>query len=339
MVLKRSAGNDTASPVSKARPATSTLIDLRLTLLQKAKSEQSQEDTVTIIIVPTEVLEEILLDSAIDIKTLLLSQRVCTRFRDTVEGSVKLQRKLMFKPPTTEAEAAATGIDDKTMVISRGPGEVAAVSTCIFHIGSSSQRYQRGPIRAKLQRHIVRDTPSSRREQGSWERMHVQIPIEGWTDCHHRVEMTYVVEKMFRKDDASPTYLREGDRIWYDQVCMWNKPFRAAMDEIEDDLLNGHSGRGVEVLHSWSKAEFEIQGDLMPFGMYKKKNREAQKQSEKYGCFLDDWWDVENCNHKIHGAQEDLSSDESDSGHDELNSNDDGSVSEDELDDVEDREG
>jgi hypothetical protein len=46
----------------------------------------------------TELLEQILLDEAVDFKTLLLSQRVSKDFESTIIGSTSLQQKLYFKP-------------------------------------------------------------------------------------------------------------------------------------------------------------------------------------------------------------------------------------------------
>lgn len=58
-------------------------------------SEQDMIPSVKKVFGTTELLEAIL--SEVDMRTLLLSQRTCEDFRNTIDGSVKLQRALYFR--------------------------------------------------------------------------------------------------------------------------------------------------------------------------------------------------------------------------------------------------
>ncbi|KAK4900006.1 hypothetical protein LTR27_002769 [Elasticomyces elasticus] len=94
----------------------------------------------------TELLEAILLhlspqrndstcDGYSDMLTLLLSQRVCTAFQTTIQGSIHLQRALFFQP-SEPAYAAAHGLPD--------------VNPLIFdrqHVnGNSPDKYRKGKV-------------------------------------------------------------------------------------------------------------------------------------------------------------------------------------------------
>ncbi|KAK5718422.1 hypothetical protein LTR15_008149 [Elasticomyces elasticus] len=64
----------------------------------------------------TELLESILV--RVDAKTLLLSQRVCRKWRDVVEGSHILQQKLFIQPATLdEATNLSAEDNDKALVV------------------------------------------------------------------------------------------------------------------------------------------------------------------------------------------------------------------------------
>ncbi|KAK4956534.1 hypothetical protein LTR10_006061 [Elasticomyces elasticus] len=64
----------------------------------------------------TELLESILV--RVDAKTLLLSQRVCRKWRDVIEGSLVLQQKLFLRPATlAEATNLSAEDNDKALVV------------------------------------------------------------------------------------------------------------------------------------------------------------------------------------------------------------------------------
>ncbi|KAK5725292.1 hypothetical protein LTR17_013055 [Elasticomyces elasticus] len=66
----------------------------------------------------TELLESILV--RVDAKTLLLSQRVCHKWRDVIEGSHVLQQKLFLRPATlAEATNLSAEDENKALVVMR----------------------------------------------------------------------------------------------------------------------------------------------------------------------------------------------------------------------------
>jgi hypothetical protein len=77
-------------------------------IISQSEDDDASQSPVAAVIETVELLEQVLLN--LDGRTLLLSQRVNKTFSNVIAGSIKLQRKLFFKPVDSFQEAIDLGI-------------------------------------------------------------------------------------------------------------------------------------------------------------------------------------------------------------------------------------
>ncbi|KAK4494363.1 hypothetical protein PRZ48_014661 [Zasmidium cellare] len=117
----------------------------------------------------TELLEQILLN--LDYQTLLLSQRVNRQFKGTIDGSLKLQKKLFFRlADEDEDEAVKYGDDGVNPLASKVP---------YLSVSTTSQEYIKSVRQEYPNLHITfyypnpPPPPSSHTHTPSWRRMYL----------------------------------------------------------------------------------------------------------------------------------------------------------------------
>ena len=235
----------------------------------------------------TELLEAILI--RLDLRTLLLSQRVSQTFRDVIKGSVHLQKKLFFVPCVTNEEATALCMpSDDSLVISDGENESMWVINELTL--KEGLRFRYG---WSLQDGILPYTISARRSKGSWERMYLTQPpfrpsyivgdLAGLLDKdvaadYHR----QMQESASHAADVGGMYTHEPN-FGCDMMDEGGKTLREVMDEAEEVALNE---RGYDI--DWSYIEIKLEtyrSDLMLYSDYKWRleHRYVEKQETRSG--------------------------------------------------------
>ena len=126
----------------------------------------------------TEVVENILLQID-DPWALLSAWRVSSKFRQIINISDSLQKKLSMRPATSFGETESLGmIGDDSLILCPGDsgsdvkGGFAVLNPFILDVKCDSSQHSD----LKLRKNVLRDTIASRRRLSSWGAMYISQP-------------------------------------------------------------------------------------------------------------------------------------------------------------------
>ena len=181
-----------------------------------------------------------------DFGTLLLSQRVGTKWRDVIKANDKLQKKLFLKPATLE-EAKLLGTVNRENSTDPLTGhrfeDITVQNTLATH-------WRRGD-RLKLTHNVLADMAQPKKGISSWERMYItQPPCSASLDVYvHKGARLYPEDPP--EDEG---YTEEEDHCfrYYEELGL--KPLRHIVDVIEREAIRG----GFHV--DWWHSNFALEG-------------------------------------------------------------------------------
>ena len=212
-------------------------------------SAQSFEAT-TATLETGELLEMIL--KALEIRTLLLAQRVCRAWRQIISANSDLQKKLYLKPASYD-EMIVLGISASDDVIIRPADAEKARSPWDSDNPDSEdlREWTVNPLVAErvdstvidnpfigLKADILPHTVSARRGKASWERMYIcQPPKHFW---NYEVVLGHCIDTepdCYETSKGTMQHEMYGKTVCKDfQLELFGLPLRDIMDRIETDI-------------------------------------------------------------------------------------------------------
>lgn len=226
----------------------------------------------------TELLENVLLN--LDNRTLLLSQRTNKNFRNVINTSLKLQKKLFFIQPTIEDARSNGLIQEWTEIFSAYAGDIALFNPLTFQIAVPSEDPKPYPRReALVSDTIILEMRSLR--PGSWERMFCQTKmLHEDVNCFH-CEFSVVINHWMV---VNPNAKIKADEysFEFEDVGGWGtNPLRNVMKKVEAEAL-----KDCGIRFDWAATDLRIRGLPMTFGVWDKMCRLAQREG------ITDWSDL-----------------------------------------------
>ena len=188
-------------------------------------------------------------------KTLLLSQRVSVEWRNCIQASAKLQKKLFLLPITFEEALELNMPRDDSMILSIGPGSTylfneLLVSNVAYAGGDDGGGFQ-------LSEGVILDTVSAHRGISSWERMYLSASSGIGMSFYRFEAQTYDILAADSKDGFELSY-RE-DELEYEEVTL-----RDLIDGLE--TYNLTEARSAIV---WRLASFDFLDWAIRYSSYK----------------------------------------------------------------------
>ena len=232
----------------------------------------------------TELLELILIN--VDQRTLLLSQRVASKWRDVVQRNHDIQKKLFFIQPTFEEALQLGLVSPSSMVFSPWPQEVILVNSLVIRMGEYTHDGYRSWPHGEISNAIALEREKG--EHGSWERMYARtktMPQD--TRLVYGSSVEILVDKVL---DRRTDYLRdrktdprryrgprEGDVVSTRCKYVWSdRPMRSLMKTVEK-----HVSETFGVRFDWASARLALNGYAMTYRIYEKLGWLALEQGVK----------------------------------------------------------
>lgn len=213
----------------------------------------------------TELLEQILLDIN-DLKTLLLVQRVSTKWRAVIQTNDKLQKKLFFTSCASFEEAKSLGIvaNEDLVDFADEPDTdspatyLKVINTLVFEYVYRHENYSILDYPLKLSNKILPDTMSSRRGVSSWEWMYLTQPPEyGPMVVQHCMvdDDDREVPQRPHSPRLSQTPGTDLALFAYDNDNVEGTPLRYVMDVTEKNVMRKHG-----FIIKWKDTRFQFCG-------------------------------------------------------------------------------
>lgn len=205
----------------------------------------------------TELHENILL--FLDVRTLLLAQRVNTKWRDIITANKKLQKKLFFKAAEDFEEVLSLGTVGGDVPIAldisyrrQGGTEAAVFNPLITEHAVLENSSEYDGFYREISDRILPDTISVHRGKSSWERMYLsQPPDTMWCEV--------VITNLDDKVTQGKAEEGEFDRWWSsyceDDVSTCAVPMREMMDGIEEGVMRLRGS-----MTKWKNADLRYDG-------------------------------------------------------------------------------
>lgn len=194
----------------------------------------------------TELLEHVLLDVD-NFKTVLLAQRVSTKWRDVIKTNDKLQKKLFFKPATLEeAKELCMGRDCSRFLVSRkigNRGRVGGVCAVMNSLVTNDIDGSTCSCSFKISAKVAQDRDYGSTGASSWERMYFSQPpcdaalevcIPEYAESDDEVHDPRYREMNNQHSNAFVKYKGGWEPQSYSLGKLGDKPLGAILDAVEE---------------------------------------------------------------------------------------------------------
>ena len=236
----------------------------------------------------TELLETVLLN--LDSQTLISSQRVSKGFREVIQGSKWIQKKLFLLQPTFEESRTLGLVEDNTLVIGNCPYESSILNPLLFALGRD-RNIGKYNLVVKLASGIIDKGNPGKNGKESWRQMYaLSAPVN---KRHHEefVVTGAVAYKSRRELRHNPPKRLARSRVELHGHCICQNPIRNVKHMIDKDIRGKAEKLGCTMKWQWKTAELYLAGYSMPYGAHEELYLIVKAQ-ESEGKSVQDWTDL-----------------------------------------------